>query len=389
LKPVALQLINSFEQGGSERQALQLSRLLHDSGRFDLQVACLSVDGPLKAEIEQLGLAELPSYPLTAFYDFNAFRQLRRCVNYLRALKVDVLHTHDFYTNVFGMFAGALARVPVRIASRRETIGMRSRLQLRLQAFAYSLSHQIVANCQTVRRQLIAEGQCGDKIAVIYNGLDVHQLELAASDNRWTLMGSLNLPPALQNRPIVTMVANMRLEIKDHSMFIRAAHHVLKEIPAAVFLLAGEGELLSRVRAESEAAGIGQSLFFLGRCEKLAQLLAVSDVCVLTSRSEGFSNAILEYMAAGRPVVATDVGGAREAVLEGETGYVVPAGDDQMMAERIVLLLRDPEKARNMGQTGRVFVEENFSCESQLRKTEGLYEKLLGRKGNVLTDGYS
>jgi glycosyltransferase involved in cell wall biosynthesis len=100
-------------------------------------------------------------------------------------------------------------------------------------------------------------------------------------------------------------------------------------------------------------------------------------VCDLSSRAEGFSNAILEYMAAARPVVATDVGGAGEAIVEGETGFLVPAGDDSAMAERIITLLREPERAQRMGRRGRQRVEHEFSCAAQLEKTLNLYERLL------------
>jgi glycosyltransferase involved in cell wall biosynthesis len=132
--------------------------------------------------------------------------------------------------------------------------------------------------------------------------------------------------------------------------------------------------------------GIGRNTFFLGRCENLAQLLKVSDVCVLSSKAEGFSNAILEYMAAGRPVVATDVGGAREAIVEGQTGYTVPSGNDQLMASTVVSLLLDPEKANLMGERGRRVVEEQFSTRILLQNTEALYESLLASSvsaGNV------
>jgi glycosyltransferase involved in cell wall biosynthesis len=111
----------------------------------------------------------------------------------------------------------------------------------------------------------------------------------------------------------------------------------------------------------------------------VSDLLAISDVCVLSSTAEGFSNSILEYMAAARPVVATNVGGAREAVGEGETGYLVEAGDDETMAASILLLLKDPEAARRMGERGRQVVLKKFSCEAQLERTGALYEQLLTR----------
>jgi glycosyltransferase involved in cell wall biosynthesis len=120
-------------------------------------------------------------------------------------------------------------------------------------------------------------------------------------------------------------------------------------------------------------------VWFIGRCDRIAELLFISDVCALSSRAEGFSNSILEYMAAARPVVATDVGGAREAIVESETGYIVPAGDDEQMAERIISLLRDPHRAGEMGQRGKQRIEKNFSPDLHLAKTLELYADLLGR----------
>jgi len=100
----------------------------------------------------------------------------------------------------------------------------------------------------------------------------------------------------------------------------------------------------------------------------------------LSSKAEGFSNSILEYMAAGRPIVATDVGGAREAIVEGETGFLVGVGDEQLMATRIIKLLKDPILAQSMGDKGKQIAEAKFSLDSQLRQTEDLYDRLLRRR---------
>jgi glycosyltransferase involved in cell wall biosynthesis len=379
LKPVVLQLIDSFEQGGSERQALQLTQLLHDSGRFHLRLASLSPDGPLRKDIDRLDLGEIPAYPLNSFYDLQAGKQWRRFVVQLRSSQVEILHTHDFYTNVFGMFAGAWARLPVRIASRREVSGLRSAFQLQAQSLAYKLAHQVIANSEAGQAQLIAEGVRAEKITVIYNGLDLERVRLPSESAKEVSLAALGLDPELKSRPLVTIVANMRLAVKDHSMFLRAARRIIEAIPGAAFLLAGEGALMPSIREQAAALGLSSNAFFLGRCDRLAELLAVSDVCVLTSKSEGFSNSILEYMASARPVVATDVGGARESVLEGETGYLVSSGDDVALAERVVSLLKDADQARAMGERGSRVVKEKFSRSIQLERTEELYDRLLAR----------
>ena len=122
---------------------------------------------------------------------------------------------------------------------------------------------------------------------------------------------------------------------------------------------------------------IANDVHFIGRCDDVASLLFASDVGVLSSRAEGFANAILEYMAAGLPVVATDVGGVREAIVEGKTGYIVPSGDDEKMAERIIQVLNDDDQGHAMGALGKTIVAEKFSCDRHLRNTLELYEELL------------
>jgi L-malate glycosyltransferase len=379
LRPAVLQLVDSFHQGGSERQALQLTRLLCESGRFEVRLACLSPEGSLRESIADLSLGDLPSFPLNSFYDQNAAKQLRRFIRWLKSSRIDVLHTHDFYTNVFGMAAGALARVPVRIASMRETAGMRTGAQKKAQRLAYSLAHHVIANSNAVREKLIRESTRAEKVTVIYNGLDPTRLASPASRSEVLLL--LGLPLNNTNRPrrFVTIIANMRHPIKDYPMFLGAARRVKEAVPEAAFLLAGEGELTESLQALASELDIAAHTFFLGRCENIADLLSVSDVCVLSSKAEGFSNSILEYMSAARPVVATDVGGAREAIVEGQTGYLVPAGDEGLMAARIVSLLNDPEMANAMGKRGRLVVDSKFSCGVQLERTEDLYNRLLKR----------
>ncbi|MDT5063402.1 MAG: hypothetical protein QOH63_3861 [Acidobacteriota bacterium] len=371
-----LQLTNSFHPGGSERQAVQLARLLSESGRCRVFVACLDRSGALLDEAARLDIGEIPEYPLTSFYNPNALRQLRRFAAYLREHEIDVVQTHDFYSNVFGMAAAAHARVPVRIASKRETGGMRTAAQKVVERQAYKLAHAIVVNSEAVGSQLVQDGVRADKIVTVYNGLDMSRVKQRAEWERDETLSALGLPRE-KTRRFVTIVANLQHEVKDHPTFLRAARRAHEAVPDAAFVLAGEGQLTDSLRALAAQLGLERDAFFIGRCRRIAELLAVSDVCVLSSKAEGFSNAILEYMAAARAVVVTDVGGAREAVREGETGYLVQSGDDETMAARIISLLNDPEGARRMGELGRRTIEEKFSCEAQLKNTVNLYQELL------------
>jgi glycosyltransferase involved in cell wall biosynthesis len=385
LKPNVLHIIDSFEQGGTERLALQLVRQLHESGRCRVRLACLQNKGSLRGEADRLGLGEIPEYPLTSFYDRNFVTQLRRLARFLKENEIDVIHTHDFYTNIFGMTAAAMARVRARVAYKGETDGFRTSTQKRLERGSFRLAHRVVANSDAVRNQLIREGVPAEKIVKHYNGLDIKRVKAQSGATRDDILSMLELP----ERRLVTIVANLQHAVKDHPMFLRAAARVRHAVPDAAFVIAGEGKLMEGLRELAAQLGLEGAVFFIGRCEKVAELLSVSDVCALSSTAEGFSNSILEYMAATRPVVVTDVGGAREAVIEGETGYIVPAGDDQQMAERMIELLRDPKRARAMGERGRSLVEEKFSCERHVANTLDLYSELLGKVFNAKAAEFS
>jgi glycosyltransferase involved in cell wall biosynthesis len=351
-----------------------------ESGRCNVFVATLERDGVLLEDVSRFGLKEVPEFRLNSFYDLNTARQLWRFAQYLRKHEIDVVHTHDFYTNVFGMAAAALARVPVRIASRRES-AVRPSTQRFVERSAYRVANAVVANCEEVRQQLISEGLPAQKVRTIYNGLDPARVQ-ASQAERKEILANLNLPESAR---FVTIMANMRAHVrhpepiclKDHPTFLRAAQRVHQNVPDAAFIIAGEGELKEATEDLARSLGIADRTFFIGRCQNVGAVLSISDVCVLSSSSEGFSNAILEYMAAGRPVVATDVGGAREAIVNGETGYLVSAGDHERMAEHITSLLVDPEKARGMGESGRRVVNEKFSSLKQLQNVETLYSELL------------
>ncbi|MFN2577913.1 MAG: glycosyltransferase [Pyrinomonadaceae bacterium] len=374
MKPNVLFIIDSFEQGGSERQALQLLRQLHSSGEVRMHLACLQDRGPLRAEAEALGIEEIHEYPLTSFYDFNFVKQLRRLVGYIKKNKIDVLHTHCFYTNIFGMTGAYLAGVPARITSKGETDGFRTPMQKRAERMSFRLAHRVIANCLAVQNQLVREGVNPKQIIQHYNGLDLDRLQPAAGLTREAALKVFALPP---ERRFITIVANLRNPVKNHPMFLRAAARVRAVTPDAAFVLAGEGELMPGLRELAEDLGLSHEVHFIGRCDDVSSLLFASVVGVLSSKAEGFANAILEYMAAGLPVVATDVGGVREAIVEGETGYVVASGDDEAMAARIIQLLLNDENARRMGARGKAIVSEKFSSERHLRNTLELYGELL------------
>jgi len=376
LKPRVLQLIDSLYAAGSERQAAQLAHSLNESSRFQVFVACMRPMGNLAGELRQMGFNDILAFPITSFYDRSMVRQLSRFARFLKEQRIDIVHTHDFYTNVFGMIGARLAKTPARIASRRETTGVRTPAQKFVERRTYRLAHAIVTNAEAVSKHLAEEGVREDKIVTIYNSLNRERVTPRFDRNM--TFEKFKLPLNGHCR-FVTIVANLMFPVKDYPTFLRAAQRVRQSVPEARFIIVGDGPLMEETSALANSLGLGTDVFFTGRCEQVADLLAISDVCVLSSLAEGFSNSILEYMGAGRPVVATNVGGAREAIIEGETGYLAPPGDYETIAARVTELLRNPELARRMGRRGRQVVEQKFSPAAQLAQTEQLYDRLLAR----------
>ena len=376
MKKNVLQLIGSFNQGGSERQAVQLVKLLHEDEIYKVFLASLNNEGILRDEVEKIGFAEVPEFKLTSFYDFNFVNQLQKFVRFLKKNKIEIIHTHDFYTNVFGISAAILARVPLKIASKRETGGMRSKVQKTIEKRIFKSADVVVVNAEAVKNYLVNDEISTEKIEIIYNGTDLERLK-PKETNRRKICEQLNLPTN-ENIKFITLVANLRHEVKNQFMFLRVAQRLKEKFPDAHFVLAGEGELKNALENHAVELKINENTHFIGRCAQIPELLSVSFAGVLTSFSEGFSNSILEYMSAKLPVVATNVGGASEAIIEGETGFLVESNDDETMANRLIELLQNPEKAKKMGEKGKKIVEEKFSCATQLEKTLKLY----GRKSN-------
>jgi glycosyltransferase involved in cell wall biosynthesis len=278
------------------------------------------------------------------------------------------------------MTGAFLSGVRARVTSKGETDGFRTPMQKRAERVSFRLAHRVIANCLVVQNQLIKEGVSPARIIQHYNGLDLERMKVEPGLKREDALAEFGLPP---DRRFVSIVANLHNPVKDHPMFLRAAARVHAAVPDAAFVIAGEGDLMAELRKQAAELGIGDDVFFIGRCENVPRLLFASHIGVLSSKAEGFANAILEYMAAGLPVVATDAGGVREAIAEGESGFIVPSGNHEKMAERIIEIFNDSERAQSMGVLGRSIVEERFGCEHHLRNTLELYTELLSAPGSA------
>jgi glycosyltransferase involved in cell wall biosynthesis len=293
----------------------------------------------------------------------------------IKDFKPVVVHSFLPLVTFMGGLAGRVLRVPLVISSRR-ALGTHQERHALLRPFdlaANRLSHFVTVNSRAVwddvvRRDHIDPG----KLVLIYNGVDAHPFD-SASGVREKLRKHKGLDDFDK---IVVVVANL-ISYKGHHDFLKAAREVKERIPEASFWLVGQDRGIKQdLERLSRDLGISDRVCFMGQCSDIPNVLAASDLAALPSHEEGFSNVILESMAAGLPVVATRVGGNSEAVVDGVTGWLVPPQNPKVMAEKIVDLLKDPHKARSWGDKGKERVKRLFSVEQMVDKHLTLYERM-------------
>ena len=303
--------------------------------------------------------------------------QLLRLAIFLRRGRFQIVHTHDLYSNLMGVPAAVIARVPVIISSRRDLahldwyrIGRRKWLR-----WLQSLSTAVLTNANAVRKAVLEEDHFApEKVRVIHNGVDLERFSQRSNDRAWLV------PNANQGKWIV-LVGNMHGDVKGHALLIAAAETVVREFPDARFLFAGDGERKKTLEEQVTRLGLGRHFYFLGRRNDVPRILSCCDIGVLPSLAEGLPNAVLEYLAAGLPTIASRVGGNVEIIQEDKTGLLIPPGDPSALAATLLRLLRNPGVAAQLGRNGQGSVSAEFSFERMIEKTDQMYTELLQSRG--------
>jgi glycosyltransferase involved in cell wall biosynthesis len=340
-----------LEMGGQEKLLVELARHA-DRSRFDLYFISLSTRGLLAADLEACG------WSVTALEEPAGLRpgMVLRLAKLFRRLKTDVVHTHDDRPLIYGASAGRVARVPAVIHTRHGRSVYLSRRQGFLVRAAAALADRFVCvsedSADLSRRQGLAAG----RVVTIPNGIDV---------GRFAYSG----PRA--GGPVVT-VARLTPE-KDIACLVRAAEIAGRTDTSFAVEIAGDGPCLESCRQLARDLGVEPRVRFLGRVQDVAGLLARASLFAMSSLSEGIPLALLEAMARGLPVAATNVGGIHEVVVEGETGLLVPSGDPVSLARSMLRLHKSPAEAQQMGLKGRQRVERDFDVRRMVARYEDLY----------------
>lgn len=358
--------------GGTELNAVRTAERL-DRSQFEVQVVTLQPGGVLGDRYQAAGI-EVTTFAPGSLYRPRALGCGRALSRWLREQRIDILHAHDIYSNVFAVPWARKAGVRT-IASRRwweGSPGPHWRLATR---FGYRCADAVLANSEGIADLLLYEGVPSSRVHVVRNFVEPAAFGEIPARERAELAAGLGLEP--EDR-VIGVVANL-LPAKDHATLLRAIAMLLPAWPRIRLLLTGDGPLRASLSQLAAGLGIADRVIFAGRRPNRPNPHQLHDISVLSSMSEGLPNTILEAMAARRPVVATDVGAVGDAVVDGETGFLVPPRDPIRMATAITRLLADPALARRFGTAGRDRVLGRYTPGAALATLQNLYLRLAGR----------
>ncbi len=357
--------------GGTQRHLQQvLGRL--DRARFAARVYTLVPGGEVEAELRAAGVDVVSLALGPRLVAVRAARAIVRAAAALRADGVQVVHGYQWRPALVGAIAARLAGVPLVLASKRSLTGDDTRARRAWRLIARQVD-TIVVNADALRREGEAHGMAA-RWALIPSGVDVQRFEngpSAAEAKR-----ALGLDP---RRPVVGTVGRLESR-KGHEHFLHAARTMLGRANGVrpQVVIVGAGPLRAELVRRAAELGVAEIVRFTGRLADVRLALAAMDVFVLPSNAEGMSNALLEAMAARRPVVATAVGGTCE-VLAGGAGVLVPPGNPGALASEIMQLLADPTRAARLGEAARRQVEQRFDARAMAQQIEALYAERLAR----------
>ncbi|MCF8034431.1 MAG: glycosyltransferase [Desulfarculaceae bacterium] len=367
--PRIAMLLSSFITGGMERQALSLARSVGEHG-FDPLMISLDGSGPLQEDIEEAGLPSLILNKKKSI-DLALFVRLARLG---KEHSIDLIHAHNWYAGFYAVGSRFISNVPVVTTLHGFAYNVIKRRQF-LRMLAAKLSTYTVCVGQQVGTEAIRKYKLnGKKVKVIYNGVDCQGF--AASSQGAEVRASLGIGP----ETTVFLFVGRISPIKDLPCLLEATARLARSRSGFRVIIAGSGESLGELQGQARQLGVSDKVSFLGERKDIPDLLSASDALVMSSLNEGISMAILEAMAAGLPVIATDVGGNSELVKDQHTGLLVGAKDAAGLAGAMQRAVDDPGRLRQMGQAGQSVCLNQFSLQQMVENYCAVYsDAIAGR----------
>jgi glycosyltransferase involved in cell wall biosynthesis len=314
-----------------------------------------------KAEIEVFPVAMRGEVDLFASY------QLR---THIKRFNYDIIHSHTSHAHTLAFLASLGIRTRL-LVSRRVDFSIFRHSFLHLSGIKYRfMTDYYIAISHKIKDILVQDGVPRQRIFVVHSGIDPERFTAVSMDY---LIPEFNLK---SNEPVVVNVAHLAGH-KGQQYLVRAIPLVLAKIPAARFFIVGEGELMSELKALAVSLGLNQKLIFTGFRQDVGAFYQIADLFVSSSVQEGLGTAVLDALALGKPVVATNSGGIPEIIQDGETGRLVAPADPAALAEGIIELLTNPKEARRMAMQGQMMVRKMFSVDLMVEKNIEVYRQIL------------
>ena len=366
-------VITSTGVGGAEKMLYHTSTSL-DRTRYAPSICSLKGKGEIAEDVEAAGI-EVYSLTMAEGDQFGGWiaslRALFRLSRYLMKVKPTIVHSFLFRANILSRIAAFIVRVPLVISSVRVMGGEKGYYHSVEKFTSFMVDHYITVS-ESVKDYLIHKANLlPEKITTVYNGVTLNGISPGREDS---------LPFGLETHDSVVLTMGRLHRQKGYDYLIRAIAEVKLEMPTVKMLIVGEGEEENNLKNLVKSLDLSKEVIFTGLCLNVVKILSSAELFVLPSLWEGMPNAVLEAMAAAKPVVATRVGGVPELVVDGETGILVPSEDTAALARAIVDLLKDTRKADRMGKAGRERVRQHFSMTAMVAKTDSLYQELLKTK---------
>lgn len=357
MKNKILVVINNFDSGGTEQHLLQVLPLLQRQSQNSIYIYAIGGRGKLASRFEQQNIKVI--FPKSGLSIFLLIKTLWE-------IKPDFIHSFLPQAYLTMVLANVFYQRPL-IMSRRSLNDYQKKhpFLARLERFSHRFVTFALGNSQAVVNQLLEEGIPKNKIKLIYNGVDTLSYQKKELGNK------------IENFTMI-MVANLRA-YKGHVDLLEALHLISKKLPQDwVLLCAGRDEgILNALKEKAALLNLEKQIVWLGEREDIPHLLMQSDLAIACSHEEGFSNSILEAMAAGLPVIATNVGGNPEAVIDQQTGLIVPKKSPAALANAILTLASNETLRKEMGARGCQRVREYFDLNACVNQYKNFYEEVI------------
>jgi len=363
-------VVGQLQHGGAERQLFELAVRL-DRSFFLPYVVCLSeVTHPYAGWLTEAGI-EVAILPRAGHRDPGRVRRLARL---LAERRTDLSHSFLLAANAYTWAASWLSGRRPFIASSRTCIPAAGVLATAIHRRAFRAARGVIANSRRVM-QFTCDRYAVPvhSVRVVHNGVDLKSFPAPSDDVRSAVRRAMGIAP---EEILIGTIGRASPE-KNLEMLLEVASALPTASPRCRVAIVGDGPALAGLKAKAVASGLGDRAIFTGERHDVAPLLGAIDIFALTSKTEGLPNAVMEAMACGRPVVATDVGGTGELVEDGVSGFLVASGDVSRMTDRIVALARSAERRRAIGEAARARIAAAFTVEGMVTRTTAIYEKAL------------